>query len=312
MPREGFRADMAARPVEKGSTFREWLAGRSPSEKDLSDYISALGEWWKSELKAASEDTDYALRKTVCAFANTEGGEIFVGVGNDRAVTGTTLTDQRLAQVLRQEKGPRGEWYVVDLTRPVRNVTPVAVGPTSTQKQAYVLEVARVGLPVFLLEKDGELSLYVRQGESSIRANSFSALAWNRGLNRQEILRTCYLEMKTLSRAVGEASPGIAVGLALSLPYFTKRLEDGTIYRYLTDDDLVFLIGRAHGNGYEGGNVRDVFETRHKLDMMQRQGMNRGEEYRELDDILRSAHEDMTRRADDLKGYLKSQGIATD
>ena len=303
---------MAAAVPTRSSSFFEWLAGRTASEATLSEYLASSGEWWNSEFKAASEDVDYSLRKAVCALANTRGGEVFVGVRDDRTISGTTRTGQQLGQVLKQSAAPPGEWYVVDLTRAVFRIVPVPVGVASPRRFVYVLEIVRVGLPVFVFEKPATLSLYLRHADSTELANSFHALAWSRDLTREEILRTCYLELKTLSRVVTEMFAGMAMGLGLNLPYMTKRLEDGTFYRYLTDEDITFILGRVRGSGYEGGIVRWVFETRQKLEIMRRQGMNRGEEYRETDDVLRSAREDIPRSAESFKRYLEDHGIAAD
>src|SRR2546428_366657 len=195
---------MAAAVPTRSSSFFEWLAGRTASEATLSEYLASSGEWWNSEFKAASEDVDYSLRKAVCALANTRGGEVFVGVRDDRTISGTTRTGQQLGQVLKQSAAPPGEWYVVDLTRAVFRIVPVPVGVASPRRFVYVLEIVRVGLPVL------------------------------------------------------------------------------------------------------------VFETRQKLEIMRRQGMNRGEEYRETDDVLRSAREDIPRSAESFKRYLEDHGIAAD
>ena len=301
---------MASREPVKSTTFRAWLAGRQATEDLLTRYISSLAEWRASEMKAAVEAVDFTLREAVCAIANSGGGEVFLGVRNDHSFIGTVVTEQRLTQVLKQATAPASDWYVVDLTRAVRHVLTIPVGSPSSLRFVYVLEVTRLGLPLFVQEESNELSLYLRQGESSIRADSFRALEWSRDVTREEILKTCYLELKTLSRVVTEMYAGMAMGLGLTLPYLTKRLEDGTFYRYLTEEDIIFILGRARdSSGYEGGIVRSVFETRHELDVTRRQGMNRGEEYRETDDVLRAAREDIPRSADSFKRYLEDQGI---
>ena len=315
LPTNGLSIDptMVSNGLEKRTTFRRSLAGRQATEELLTQYISSLAEWRESEMKAAVEDVDFPLREAVCAIANSGGGEVFLGLGNDRTIIGTGVTEQRLTQVLQQANAPPGDWYIVDLTRVVHHVLTIPLPAPSSKRFVYVLEVTRPGLPLFVHEENNELSLYLRHGESSIRANSFSALEWGRNLTREEILRTCYLELKVLSRLVSEMFAGMAIGLGLTLPYLTKRLEDGTFYQYLTDEDIIFILGRARGGGgYEGGIVRWVFETRRNLEVMRRQGMDRGEEYRETDDILRTARESMPKSADSFKRYLEDYGIAAD
>jgi len=297
-------------PTSHVTTFWTWLEGRVPDEKEFSKYLATLGEWWNSEFKAAVGQGDYALRKAVCALSNTRGGEVFLGVSNSRELVGTRLTEQGISQLLRQDGAQPGVWYVVDLTFVVRRLMPVAL--SSVGEFLYALEISPPGLPVFLKEETKELSLYLRQGESSVKADAFKALEWNRKLTREEILRTCYMELKTLSRTVGEMSVGLSVGLGLSLPYFSSRLEDGTFYRLLTDEDTMFLLGQSKGSGYQGGVLQDLFETRHQLQQILERGMHTRTQYDESRTILGNASETLSRRVESFRNYLLRQGIAVD
>ncbi len=292
------------------TTFREWLAGRGPTQEELSKYIGGQGEWWNPEFKATVDEGDYVLRKAVCALSNARGGEVFLGVSDDRRLVGSRLTGQKIKQVLQQERAHPGVWYVVDLTLPVSSIMPIPLEPT--RGFAYVLEVTPVGLPVFLREESGELSLYLREGESSVKANSFRALEWSRNLTREQILRTCSLELKTLSRTVGEMNVGLSADLGLTLPYLSSRLEDGTFYRYLTDEDAIFILGRSKGGGYEGGVVQDLFEARHRVQQVLSRDIVSAASYEEVRNILRNANEQLSHRAESFRNYLKRQNIAVD
>jgi len=295
------------------TTFREYLAGRPAGEELLANYLSALGEWRKSEFKAAAEAGDAVIRSAVCAIANTEGGEVFVGVSDDGKTPGTSMSEQQVSQLLRQAHAPPGNWYVVDLTRVVHSILAVPVGSESGGKRVHVLEIRRPGMPVFVREDDGSLAFYYRQGESSRRANSFEALEWNRRIVREDMLRTCYLELKTLAKVVGENYPGLALGLGLRLPYMMRRLEDGSFYQAMTDEDLLFILGEATGSGYRGGVVRAVFEMRYRLEQqLQRSGMDTVAAFEESRNILRNAAETLSNCADSFRNYLGRQGIVVE
>lgn len=297
-------------PPSQVAGFWVWLEGRASNERELSKYIVTLGEWWNSEFKAAVDHGDYVLRRAVCALANTRGGEVFLGVSNDRKLVGTRLTEQSINQVLRQDGAHPGVWYVVDLTLVVRRVMPVPLGSVGTF--VYVLEVRSLGLPVFLREETNELSLYLREGESSVKADGFKALEWSRKLTREEILRTCYLELKTLSRTVGEMNVGLSVGLGLTLPYLSSRLEDGTFYRMLSDEDTMFMLRRSKGSGYEGGILQDLFEVRHRLQQIIERGMHTITQSDESKRILGDASERLSRSVESFRNYLLRQGIPVD
>src|SRR5437899_10562050 len=134
---------MAAGPRLKAPTYWQWLAGRKASEGELTNYLGSSGEWWNSEVKAASESVDYSLRKAVCALANVGGGEIFVGVRNDRSIVGTTMTEQGLDQILKQASAPSGEWYLTDLSQTVQQLIPVPIGSLPSGRFVYVLGIVR-------------------------------------------------------------------------------------------------------------------------------------------------------------------------
>ncbi len=294
------------------SSFRGWLAGKKATEQRLIEYLASVGEWWNSEFKAATTEIDYGLRKTVCALANTDGGEVFLGVQDDKSLTGTDVNGDRIEQILRQEKARPGDWYVVDLNEAVSQTFPITLAKRSG-KRVHILEVKPPGVPAFVLERDNELSLFIRQGGSSVKANSFKALEWQRKVTREDLLRNCYLELKTLSRTVGGMHLGLAANLGLTVPYLTNRLQDGTIYKLLTDEDLLFLLGRARGrSGYEGGIYQDLFEARYEITKEMNMGMERHEVDQSIEEILDRAGESLRNRAESLLYYLHRNGISAD
>ena len=153
--------------------------------------------------------------------------------------------------------------------------------------------------------------MYIRQWESSIRAGAFRALDWSRHLTREEILVTVYEELKTLSDVIGGAYPGLAVDLGMSLPYFTKRLEDGSFYRYLTDEDKLTILGKAQEDtGYIGGVVQEIFEARrwYRSELRATGEVAAGD----MSIRLHDTRQRIKRCVDSLASYLRRQGIKID
>jgi hypothetical protein len=173
--------------------------------------------------------------------------------------------------------------------------------------------VKRRGIPTFVLERSGELALYIRQGGNSVRANGFKAMEWLRNMTREELLRNLYLELKTLSRTIGGMSIGIGINFGLAVPYLTNRLEDGTLYRLLNEDDLLFLFGRTRGlSGYEGGIYQDLYQARYEIAKEMNLGLARHEVDQEIEELLDRAGEGLRSRAESLRDYLNRNGITAD
>lgn len=241
------------------SRFRSWLQGRMPTHAMLVAYLDSLpaeGDWL--ELKACEAVVGFGVSRSVAAFANSpSGGEVFVGVTNDRRVVGTTSTHQQVEQVLRQENAPPEPWYVVDLLRAVQDITPVPVGEDSG-KTVFVLDVVPLPLPTFVREESGGLVLYLRSGSSSVRASSIEALRWNRQSTRARLLLTIYREFEVMVRQV-RLMHGYPIrtswGIPPRLPFLARALEEGTFYTYLEPDDIRKLLGtRGQGpNPVENG-----------------------------------------------------------
>lgn len=301
------------------TTYHEWLRELSPDDKNLHDYLGTLtGEYWNSEFKAAEIDVDFGVRKTVAALANARGGEVFLGVRDDREAVGTEVSIDRLTQVLKQERANPGIWYLVDLNQPVRRSIRVPLGVAG--KAVYVLEVAPAGLPVFVLDSQRVLNLYVRRGASSELRNGFGALEWNRQVSRESILRTCFLEFETLAQRI-EPNPNLGPDLGLptssfgsTLPYLVRRMEDGSFYTHLTMEDRVTLLGRhnpdsSHSPGFLGRFLRLESVARRVLERMEAGGRDPYTYWPEAQQQLSSEFQMILADVDGFKRYLKSQGI---
>jgi hypothetical protein len=235
-----------------------------------------------------------------------------LGVGDDRTLGGTIVDETRLEQTLKQPRAVPADWYLVDLNLPIPHVVSIDLADHAGRR-VHVLEVKRRGIPTFVLERSGELALYIRQGGNSVRANGFKAMEWLRNMTREELLRNLYLELKTLSRTIGGMSIGIGINFGLAVPYLTNRLEDGTLYRLLNEDDLLFLFGRTRGlSGYEGGIYQDLYQARYEIAKEMNLGLARHEVDQEIEELLDRAGEGLRSRAESLRDYLNRNGITAD
>jgi hypothetical protein len=229
--------------------YRDWLANRSPTESSLREYLDHLPTEGSSlEFKAAEERLGLGVTKSVAALANGPfGGELFLGVTDDRRLVGTTASQQQIEQHLRQENAPPGDWYVVNLNIAVQWITPIQLAGPDAQRRAFVMDVASLAIPAFVLDDDRKLVLYLRTGSNSVRASSRDALEWNRRSTRAKLLLTILHEFETMVRQVRIGSGWdirVGAGIDPRLPFLVRSLEDGTFYNYLSDNDIVTLLGR--------------------------------------------------------------------
>ena len=290
-------------------TYFTWLEGKASTSSNLTRYLATLAEWWNAEFKIPSGAEELGIRKGVCALSNARGGELFVGVADGKELVGCSFTEQTLRQWLQQPRSTPGEWYVVDLNQSVRRIIPVPLGRKDSR--IFVLEIVRTGQPAFVLLEGGELAMYIREGESSVKAGSLRALECSRHLSREEILVTLYEELKTLSDVIGGMFPGLAVDLGMSLPYLMKRLEDGSFYRLLTAEDKLIILGKAQGDtGYTGGVLQEVFEARrrYRSELGSTQGIAMGD----MPIRLYDTQQRIKGSVGSFAGYLRRQGIKID
>jgi hypothetical protein len=259
-------ANESGRSDARRTTFRTWLESRRPDASLLTTYVQSIGaEWWTSEWKAAEEQVGFGVRKTVAAMANGRGGELFLGVRDDRSIPGTIATLQQLEQELRQSLAQPGSWYVTSLLRPTRYLTEVDLGQSHEGRRAFVLEVQPLGLPSFVREDDGSLSLYLRSGGSSIRAGGFDAMEWSREVSRERLLLGIFREFETMVRQVRIAvgyDIRVTAGIQPRLPFLVRSLQDGSFYELLSDDDIKSLLGRrtTSQSGDTGGFLSRFLE----------------------------------------------------
>ena len=137
-------------------------------ESKTLEFKSSLRWNLKEDRKDARRVTHAAL-KTIAAFLNTEGGDLLIGVDDDRKVLGIAHdrleTDDRfmlhLAQVVRNGLGDRAGTCIDPKTQIVEG------------KTVCLVSCQRSPEPVYLrwngLEKSGKGDLYVRSGPGTVR-----------------------------------------------------------------------------------------------------------------------------------------------
>lgn len=296
---------------ETTTTFVKWLQTRKANKEELEKYIQSLGEWFNSDYKVASNDDGSNIRKTVCAMANKRGGEVFIGVDDNGKVVGANCTNQQITQYLQQPNAKRGIWFITDLTEVVRKNTAVKFTKAKEKKQAFILEVQRPGIPVFTQE-GRKMILYVRQGESSIPSDSHDSILWDRETNRELILRTCFLEFRTLYRRISSSFPEYLLGPGLRFPYLEKRMEDGLLYQFLTKQDLSTLLGESgQSSTYHPGIYSELFELKYDLNRLFSESKNYSDLYNKIRERLRRVESSREDKIQSFSNYLKQEGIYT-
>lgn len=119
------------------------------------------GEGKRTEFKLKTKHPEKIIRSIV-AFANTDGGRLFLGVRDDRTIIGLKDPEEDLFSLTRAIE----KWITPDLDYAVERIS---VGldrevmvfhiPTSKTKPHYVLDV------------EGKRRAYIRVGEQSIQAS---------------------------------------------------------------------------------------------------------------------------------------------
>src|SRR5580658_18396 len=99
--------------------FKAYLNGAVADESHLRAYLLANKEWTALEFKEAKNPPKLGLRKSVAAFANTEGGDLFLGVDNGGTPQGTGVDTAILTQILHQTGAPEAPDFTTNLVEVV-------------------------------------------------------------------------------------------------------------------------------------------------------------------------------------------------
>ncbi|MCI0447902.1 putative DNA binding domain-containing protein, partial [bacterium] len=160
--------------VVKNFLFDQYLRGHRNAEELLRQNESATLEFKSSlrwSLKENKEDkaVTFAVMKTIAAFLNTEGGDLLIGVADDRTVLGLKLDQlenddkfmRHLMQMVRNSLGDRASTCVDPITQIVQG------------KNICLVSCRRSPEPVFLKWKSDQDSpegdFYVRSGPGTVK-----------------------------------------------------------------------------------------------------------------------------------------------
>ncbi len=248
-------------------TYRESIAAQEPNMENLQMYLDSVHpqEWNRSEYKAYSKKVGDGLAREVAAMANTKGGEVFIGVDDDRSIKGTRVSENDIKNSLRKEGAPTSPSINSDLTSVVE-ITKVDLKANEMKVFVYVLEVRPNGKISIARDKTGTYEVYIRRGESTERAQGWEVVGIVKSIGRETMLRSLYSEMSTLNKRLSHGQHWQHLGLGLELPYLQSIMEDGTIYEYLTPEDIEVVLGTSKdGTDWVGGCYRELIELRARM-----------------------------------------------
>jgi hypothetical protein len=180
--------------------FSEFLDHRQPEETLVRQYVATRGEWVALEFKTADRAPQFGLRKTVSAFGNKDGGDIFLGVTDDGSVDGTTIDLATVSRVLEQEGAPPRDRTITDLVPLVHEPRRIAL---SNGKFVYWIDVAAQGLLVAAFDPtDGLLHLYDRPGAESEELKGFAAIDLFQRKTRARLLVSIFSEFRRIVKSI--------------------------------------------------------------------------------------------------------------
>lgn len=284
-------------------SFREWLLqkGAQSNAVALEQYVGWItDEDWRSEFKLAASGTDFQARRAIAALANARGGELFLGVREDREIEGTLLQPTQLTQVLRQASAPGGDWFLVDLNLVADQTTVVDLGREN--KRAFVIETGQPGIPVFVHRDDGRLVFFIRERNTVTELTGFEAIVRYREQNRTELLRELFTEFETGVARIADFPP-YDLG-QFELPRLERARQDGSFYRFLTQADQVALVG-----GGQQGNPTGILTRFEGIGHKIREWQARGISYNQMGNNVRVERELSRNDLGQLRDYLRRERI---
>jgi Putative DNA-binding domain len=185
--------------------FTTFLNSRTPNEALLREYLQPRSEWIGLEFKEAGQVPTMGIRKTVAAFANLEGGDLFLGVNDQGVPVGTRLDPVQISEILRQEGAPAREGVTTNLVEVVR---PPVVIPLSEGSKVYLIDVDPHGRLVAALHPDGTLGLCTRPGANSEEVGGFEAIYVFRQKTRARLLHSLLEEYERIAKTVSRFPMG--------------------------------------------------------------------------------------------------------
>jgi hypothetical protein len=179
--------------------FGAFLGSREPDEALLRTFLSTRGEWVAREFKRADQPSVFGLRIAVSALANTDGGDVFLGVDDSGRPVGSSVDPTEIARSLRQEGAPVRDDCITNLVRVVGEPRRIEL---ATGLPAYWIDVAAQGYLVAVVKSDGVLGLYNRPGAESQEVRSFEAIDLFQLKTRARLLFRLYSETRRIVRAI--------------------------------------------------------------------------------------------------------------
>ncbi len=163
---------------------------------DIFEEIITLGEGYKAEFTTTLEEEDVA--KTLCAFSNSKGGNLFIGIRDSGEPVGVRDRYNELTKI------DRALTHLI----PKPDVSVQAV--TFKKSEIIVLEVREGKNKPYFTSVGGELQVFIRSGSDNITATKKEVKAFmntrkthpstHKNLNRDEtILFNLFEQEKRLS-----------------------------------------------------------------------------------------------------------------
>ena len=200
------------------------------SEPELLEWIAA-GEGRSTEFKRGLPK-DERIARTLCSFANTRGGLLFIGVNDNGSIYGVSQPRRVMADIRRVAR---------ELLQP-----PLKLETTSVRCEGLMVVAARIPVsvarPHAVLRKNREEEIVVRVGSSNrvARGAALDALrsgnhrSRSRGSLEAQILAWVELRAKQSKTPGGDASPTLFsqsnnVGVQRARRAFVRLERDGLL-----------------------------------------------------------------------------------
>lgn len=288
-----------------------------PARESLQLYLGGLrDEDWQSEFKTYAEIShgDFGVRRAIATLANHEGGEVFIGVRDDRTIVGTTLRKEDLYARLIQP-GTLEDWYSLDL-RPLA-VQTSEVLLSNDGKRVLIVEVGKGALPSVVASEDGNLEWWERSGNTSRKLSAVEGVRALRRFQRGRLLLELYREFRDAAGTIPDNSSRghFDVDRHFRLPRFDEAQRCGDI-TWLTERDREYLVAQHPQLGTRlqapgvlmrflragqriGRRIRDHNEL-HRMD---------ADWDVDVDNDLRSERDVQREAVKDMERWLRSEGV---
>jgi hypothetical protein len=272
--------------------FEAFLAGREPDEALLRQFLATRGEWVAREFKRADQSSDFGFRIAVAAFANTDGGDVFLGVENLGNPVGTPVDPAEISRVLQQVGAPSRGGYITNLVRVVKDPRRIEL---ATGLPVYWTDVAAQGILVAVLKTDGTLGLYIRPGAESDEVRGFDAIDPFRTKTRPRLLVTLFSEFRRIVRSIPQFYVGPIQVREDTIRPILLILESPEWQTVATESDRSLM-----GNAYLGTLLSFPADAAQweRLPYQRRDSEWRMRTLTSLDQCVRS-----------LRAYVENQGI---